>query len=150
MLFRIFKKLSARRRGEKNPSSLSPKKQGIALLLIIIIMTGVLTISLSVFEIVVSNLILTGTVANSYYALYVTDRIVEKLLFLDRSGPPYNAYPTASPAGGITITFDESGGKTANIEYTVDHTSGTTMEVHGRYPATGNKDAVKRAFRITY
>ncbi|TSC69051.1 MAG: hypothetical protein G01um101466_212 [Parcubacteria group bacterium Gr01-1014_66] len=120
--------------------------RGIALLLIILIMTGILTISLSVFEVVFSNLLLTGEVTHSYYALYATDRIIEKLLYLERE--PLLIYNAA--LSDFDLDLDAPAGKKAKIDYTVSTTGGTTIEVHARYPATENRSPVKRAFRVSY
>ena len=60
------------------------KEKGISLLLTVFLLSLMLSISLGIFDIIYSELILSGDIRSSFFALYAADEIVEKTVYLDR------------------------------------------------------------------
>ncbi|OHA13154.1 MAG: hypothetical protein A3G49_02200 [Candidatus Sungbacteria bacterium RIFCSPLOWO2_12_FULL_41_11] len=60
------------------------KERGISLLLTVFLLSLMLSISLGIFDIIYSELMLSGDIRASFFALYAADEIVEKTVYLDR------------------------------------------------------------------
>lgn len=128
------------------------RKQGITMLLVIVVLTALLSISISIFNVVYSQTLISAETGYSFVAFYAADQGAEKIIRSDRDGSPVCTLATCpltciSPAAGCPVL--PSGGC---YDYTVSKdASHTTVEVFGKYPCFANPRRIdKRGLRITY
>lgn len=60
------------------------KKSGISLMLTVFLLSLMLSISLGIFNIIYNELILSGDIRSTFFALYAADEIIEKTVYLDK------------------------------------------------------------------
>jgi len=120
---------------------------GLTILLTVLILSALLSISISIYTVILGELRLSGELADSFVALYAADRGLEAKLYDDRSdGTPV----CTNPCGPITdpqvllangacyVTVYEKKGQTTSIIAT------------GEYRCQSPLLPVKRAFQVTY
>ncbi len=87
------------------------KKQGVTLLLVVVIASAILAISTGIFNIVIGELLISGEIADSFVAFYAADKALDKFLYLDRvggglaNGATEDTTGVESPAGCYVITI---------------------------------------------
>ncbi|MBI3273572.1 MAG: hypothetical protein HYZ69_00340 [Candidatus Colwellbacteria bacterium] len=59
-------------------------KNGITLLLVIIILSMLLAISFGIFNVIFGELLISGQIEDSYVAFYAADHAIDKFLYLER------------------------------------------------------------------
>ena len=124
------------------------KKEGITLLLVVIILSALLSISIGIFNVVLGQIRISGEIADSFVAFYAADQGIEKMLLRDRvlneicPTPGANCFPAQ--------TFDVESGACYTIR--VSKTGGSTeIVVSGQYRCGINPmRVVKRGFQVTY
>ena len=129
------------------------EKKGITMLLVVAILSAIMSISLSIFNIIFDQVRISGEIADSFLAFYSADQGIEKNLYLDRitnisspygicSGegdPCYSETSTAASAGGC---YDIAVKKLAGA---------SELKVLGQYPCgAGSLRTIKRGFNLTY
>ena len=118
-------------------------QNGIALLLVVIILSAIFSISIGIFNVVFSELRISGEIADSFVAFYAADRGIERTLYLDRGGGLADGYveekDIAAGAGGCyKIRLTKAGGNTQII-------------ASGQYRCgSAPSRVVKRGFMVTY
>ena len=60
------------------------KERGVSLLLTVVILSLVLAISIGIFDVVWTELILSGNIRSSTFALYAADEALERTAYIDR------------------------------------------------------------------
>lgn len=126
-------------------------RQGITLLLVVVILSAILAISIGVFNIMFGQLIISGELGASFRALYTTDEGIEKLLYRDRiEKSACVGGPKASCETGTSMPTQAGG----CYDYRIDKTpppSDTAIVVTATYPCGGSiRRSVKRSFQVTY
>lgn len=141
------------------------QRQGITLLLVILVMSGLMTVSIGIFNISFTELRIFGELTSSFRAFYAADRIFEYALKLDREGAPLCAADspdastpcyTACSAGMPGCSDDAtdlpafSNGGCAKV--TVTRFGGlTTVRATGQHDCNvGSFRVVRRAFEVSY
>lgn len=131
-------------------------KQGITMLLVIVVLTALLSISVSIFNVIYSQTIISAEVRYSFTAFYAADQGIEKLIRMDRDGAPLCSPLTCPPAAPLTCISPAatcpvllSGGC---YDYTVSKSlTFTTIQVFGKYPCFADPRRVdKIGLRVTY
>ena len=130
---------------------------GVTLLLVILILAALLSISLGIFNVVFTELRISGEVADSFVALYAADEAIEKGLYDDRDTSPL-CFPTPGPgercydSGWINLPNG------ACYRLRADKTEvspdppiyDVTISATGEFPCGSGTFAVKRALSISY
>lgn len=127
------------------------QKQGVTLLLVVILISTILSISVGIFTVVFGQLFISGEVADSFVAMYSSDHGIERTLYRDRLLGTGIACSTSCIENSMT-TY---GGPLASGGcYIVSMTKigGTvTFESTGQYRCLVNSTrVVKRSFRLSY
>lgn len=141
------------------------KHPGITLLLVILVMSGLMTISIGIFNISFTELRIFGELTSSFRAFYAADRIFEYALKLDRDGTPLCAAdsPDAStpcytacsagmpgcPESAVDLPAFSNG---SCGKVTVTRFGGlTTVRATGQHDCyLGSFRVVRRAFEVSY
>lgn len=132
------------------------RKQGITMLLVIVVLTALLSISISIFNVMYSQMIISAEMGYSFVALYAADQGTEKLIRMDRDGTPLCTPATCPPASPLTCVSPAAGCPVltsgACYDYSVSKdASYTVIEVFGKYPCFANPRRIdKRGLRVTY
>ena len=131
-------------------------KQGITMLLVIVVLTALLSISISIFNVVYNQTLISAETGYSFVAFYAADQGTEKIIRSDRDGTPVCTPATCPPGAPLTCISPAaecpvlpSGGC---YDYNVFKDAAyTTIEVFGKYPCFANPRRIdKRALRVTY
>lgn len=77
----------------------SPQQGGITLLLVILVISAILAISIGIFNLVFTEIRISGEMADSFIAFYAGDQGVENLLYDDRVA---NSIPGCGGPGACT------------------------------------------------
>ena len=124
-------------------------REGITLLLVIVILSALLSISLGIFSVVFNEIQISGAVNDSFVALYAADQGIERTLWRDRVGTPL-----CNPTLGQCVASETSAILTAGGCYVmnaVKNSGDTTITVVGQYRCgTSSARVVKRGFQLTY
>ena len=139
----------------KKTPSLPKNKQGIALLLIVVISTAILSISIGIFNILFGQLIVLGQFSDSFDAMYAADLGIERTLYLDKqlnvcggttdcgTGDTFTSHPFTSDACYKVTVATTTGcavpGTTRCIEATGEFSC-----------APGTIRSVRRTFYVSY
>ena len=142
------------------------RKSGITLLLVILVLAALMTISLGIFNIIFTQLQISGELSRSFRALYASDQGLEYALYRDLvlgDICPMNSSPDAEtpcPGGALSIYLDTPGfincftfgyldSRIADI--TVIKFGGQSkIKSVGHSDCTSSFRTVKRAFQIIY
>lgn len=132
--------------------------RGITLLLVILVLASLLSISIGIFTSVITELRLSGEIADSFVALYAADEAIERGLYLDLNQPAplcpglvfgLNCYDsgTVSLANGSCYRF-----RVDKVPVGMSNFSGMTIRATGEFRcgAAGPFGSVKRALRVDY
>ncbi|MBI2097165.1 MAG: hypothetical protein HYT40_03410 [Candidatus Sungbacteria bacterium] len=147
----------------------APRAQGITLLLVILVLSVLMTISLGIFNVLFTELRISGELARSYRALYASDQALEVILYRDRvrrdicipNPPSDNVNPCPGDPGPPTYqpgiyTDRLSGGCAVNPNsqvvnvYTYKYDGKTRIKSIGWSDCVDDFKTVKRAFQIIY
>lgn len=133
---------------ERSSTRQRQNRSGITLILVILILSALLAISLSIFEIIFGEFRISGEMTDSFVALYASDEGLEELLYNDRVAESYCGGPGSCHYGPerrqlsngscVTLRLDRTGRDT-----TVVATGEYRCEAPGIFP-------VKRALQTTY
>ncbi len=144
--------------GSLKPNFYGNGEKGVALLLVIPVLSGVLAISLAVFELVFSGLKISGEMNDSFLALYSADQGIENMLYLDRESEWSNP-PSGNPAEGCAGTnvchwesdgyIDLGNSACHRLIYDRENNGDATLTAIGEYKC-GNNLSVKRAVQSSY
>lgn len=122
-------------------------REGITLLLVIILLSAIMSIGLGIFNIVVGELKISGEISDSFIAFYAADQGIERILYLDRIARSMCAAP--GPSCFTEARDVESGGCYTTRVSKVAST--TDIVVAGQYRCGPNASrVVKRGFELTY
>ena len=134
----------------------SKKNSGITLLLIVVLLSAILSISIGIFNIMFSQIIISGDLVDSSKALYAADQGIEKILYRDRnsggsgecgddaSGCPAETVDVGSACYDMIITKGDT-------DTPPDGKINTSIRVTGQYRCDAPLERqVKRAFEIQY
>lgn len=123
------------------------QRQGITLLLIIILLSAIMSVSLGIFNIVMGELRISGEISDSFIAFYAADQGIEKILYFDRVARTICGTPGLNCF--METTEVESGACYAARASKIGST--TDMVVAGQYRCGVNPSrVVKRGFELTY
>lgn len=123
-------------------------RPGITLLLVILILSALLSISVSIFEVIFGEFRLSGEMTDSFTALYAADEGLEELLFNDRVADTYCAGPGSCTFGPVKRELSSGGCVTIRLNRTG---SDTTLIATGEYRCEApGVFPVKRALQTTY
>lgn len=64
------------------------REQGIAFLLVVILLSAMFAISVGIFNVTFGQVIISGEIANSFLSLYAADQGIERALYCNRFVPP--------------------------------------------------------------
>ena len=117
------------------------RKEGIALLLTVFILTAVFSISIGVFNVLYGEILITGAVENSFQAINASDHGVERSVYRDRNVAPL--------ANGYVENRTLSSGACYDMAV-IKFGPLTQISVVGWYLCNNPTRGVKRAFRVTY
>ena len=89
------------------------RNKGMALLLVVLIVTSLMTIALSIFNFIITELKISGETADSFYAIAAADQGMEKAFYVGRVIGPYpddcpnvpNCTETKNLSNGSCYTF---------------------------------------------
>lgn len=127
--------------------NLKSRKQGITLLLVIILLSAIMSISLGIFNIVMGELRISGEISDSFIAFYAADQGIENILYLDRNAR--TICQTPGPNCFTEAKDVESGGCYAARASKIGST--TDIVVAGQYRCGPNPGrVVKRGFELVY
>ncbi|QQG45686.1 MAG: hypothetical protein HYW89_02075 [Candidatus Sungiibacteriota bacterium] len=123
-------------------------KNGITLLLVVVLLSAIFSISLGIFNVVFGELRLSGEIADSFTAFYAADQGIEKILYRDRvqrevcttgGANCYTEGPTdIQSVGCYTLRMSKVGGNTEIV-------------IAGQYRCGANPQrVVKRGFQVNY
>ncbi len=126
-------------------------KDGITLLLVVILLSAIMSISLGIFNVVIGELKISGEISDSFIAFYAADQEIEKILYLDR------VLGTICPSPGDSC-FTETNVAAAPVESRGCYTArvskadnNTDVVVAGQYRCgLSPARVVKRGFEVTY
>lgn len=124
-------------------------KEGIALLLVVVLLSAILSISVGIFNVVYGEFRISGEVADSFRALYAADEGIERTLYRDRHD---HALCTVVEGVDCFVSVDIpvlSGGR---YSVRVSKVEGSTAVVVAGQNREGVVSAriVKRGFRVAY
>ena len=87
------------------------KKDGVVLLLVVIVLTAIFSISIGVFGVILGQVITSQTFENSSIALNAADQSMERTLYRDRQENDFPCAPASSPCTtNIPLVSVPSGG----------------------------------------
>ncbi len=72
---------------------------GIALLLVVVVLSALLSVSLGIFAVVFGEAKISGEMTDSFRAIFAADQGMERMLYCDRAVPPANCDNLGQPAG---------------------------------------------------
>lgn len=72
---------------------------GIALLLVVVVLAALLSVSLSIFDVVFGETKISGEMTDSFKAIFAADQGMERMLYCDRTTPSANCDNLGQPAG---------------------------------------------------
>ena len=125
------------------------EKQGITLLLVVVLLSALLTISIGIFNVVFGQILISGEVGDSFRALYAADEGLEKLLYRDRVlRDTCIPSPSCTEKSSAKVVV-QSGGC---YEFIMTKTNAplTTIKVTGQYRCDTSLRIVRRAFEVEY
>lgn len=122
---------------------------GSVLLIAVLVVAIITAIGLSVSEVIIGEILISGQIEDSFIALYAADIGIERLLYLDRSsGSPLADGYSESKNGEADFNYDLD--FCYNATFTEDAATGvTTISVVGEYRCS-SVPKVRRAFDVTY
>lgn len=124
------------------------KKDGVILLLVVVILTAIFSISIGVFSVIIGQVSISETFENSSLALYAADQGIEQALYRDRSEHDFGTGTTDYYPAAATVA---SGGCT-HVVITKTTVADATITVTGLSAPCGiiTERTVARAFLTTY
>lgn len=133
---------------------LQQERSGITLLLVILVLSALLSTSLGIYNVVFTELRLSGEIADSFVALYAADEAIERGLFEDRDAAPFclpapGRIANCYDSGWVTVTsgacYRLRADKSGNPALT-----NVTLKATGEFRCAGGITAVKRALDTSY
>ena len=135
-------------------SQYSHYKRGITLLLVILVLTALLSISLGIFNVVFTELRISGEISDSFAALYAADEAIEWGLYLDRiqTPPLCNLAPGLNcyDSGWVSVLSGACYRLRADKTLTAPSTYDVTLKATGEFRCGAGASAVKRALLTNY
>lgn len=123
------------------------RKQGITLLLVIIILSAILSISLGIFNITLGEIRISGEIGNSFHAFYAADQGIERMLYRDRVALD----PTVIDGYFEEKSISSGAYFRVNVTKPGSVCGGTAQLVGtGSFPYADPTRQVKRAFFVCY
>lgn len=118
-------------------------KEGIIILLVMVILSALFSISIGIFNVVLGELRISGEIADSFVAFYAADQGIERTLYLDRGEGLSDGYVeekdlTSGSGGCYKVRLTKSGDDTQIIASGQYRCGSTASRV------------VKRGFMVTY
>lgn len=136
------------RSGQRVPCAFARQREGMTLLLVILILAALLSISIGIFNVVFGEIQLSGELNNAFVAFYAADEGVERLLYdyfvANALGCP--PLPTSCSYGPTTITL--SNGACHTLRLTRTGNSLTALAT-GEYRCGSPTLSVKRALQYS-
>lgn len=131
------------------------KKQGMTLLLVVVITSAILAVSTGIFNIVIGELLISGEIADSFVAFYAADRALDKFLYLDRvgggllNGNTEDTTTIESPTGCYVVTIYKT--PPIVLAQCGSDTNNTCIKSTGQFRCGANPaHIVKRGFTVMY
>ncbi|MBI3627447.1 MAG: hypothetical protein HY220_01700 [Candidatus Sungbacteria bacterium] len=133
------------------PKRFTKTKEGITLLLVILVLSALLTISFGIFNISFTEFRISGDLQSSFKALYAADQMLEYGLYRDRVQADCAADGSScSVPTNISSPNPLASGACATLSIT-RNSGQTTVTSVGQFDCiAGSLRLVKRAFRVTY
>jgi len=124
-------------------------KRGIALLLVVVLLSALLSISLGIFNVVFGQLKISGEISDSFVAFYAADQGIEKTLYRDRiQGELCTIAPGPNCFVETNIDVQSGGCYTLRLSRV---SSSTEIITSGQYRCGANPNrVVKRGFQVDY
>ena len=119
-------------------------REGVTLLLVVVLISGIFSMSLGVFAVIFNQIRATGQLEASFHALYAADQGTERLLRIDRTGTPL--------ANGFNETNNNlPSGACVQASLTKDAVN-TFLKAVGTYPCASAPPGgiIRRAFQLVY
>ena len=122
------------------------KNQGVALLLVIVILSAILSVSIGIFNVVLGEILISGEIADSFIAFYAADTGIERMLYRDRS---QNAVPAGVAQTNVNLPYSQY---TTCYSIRLEKSGGLSrIFAFGQYRCdTGSQRVVKRGFLVEY
>ena len=125
------------------------EKNGITLLLVIVILSALLSISLGIFTVVVNQIQISGEINSSYIAFYSADQGIERTLYRDRM-----IAPLCDPSFGPCVVNEISAALLSGGCYVMNMVKSpetTRITVVGQYRCGADASRIsKRGFQVNY
>ena len=118
-------------------------REGITLLLVMVMLSAILAISAGIFNIIVGQILISGEIGDSVTAFYAADQGIDKTLYRDRmldncASPPCTVGPVSlSPRACYYVTYTGPG-------------SVSIRAVGHYYCGLESPRAVRRGFEVNY
>ena len=133
----------------KNQGSRIKGREGITLLLVIVLLSAILSISIGIFNVVIGELRISGEASDSFRALYAADQGIERTLYQDRQQQALCTVAQGTDcfvAQGVMVASEAC--------YTVRVSklpAATAIIIAGQYRCGSNPSrVVKRGFQVAY
>lgn len=125
------------------------RRDGITLLLVVVLLSAILSISLGIFNVVYGEFRISGEVADSFRALYAADEGIERTLYLDRQGDGVCVVVEGRDCYVVTDIPVLSGGQ---YSARVSKENGRTAVIVAGQNRAGVHSAriIRRGFQVTY
>lgn len=125
-------------------------RPGIALLLVILILSALLAVSAGIFTTVFGQLRISEEVADSFTALYAADEGIERLLYEDLVTDSVPGCSGVSPCSYESADINLPNGACMKLRFTRVASMLTTLTAVGEYRCLVGALSVKRALRVSY
>ena len=123
-------------------------REGITLLLVIILLSAIMSVGLGIFNVVIGELRISGEVSDSFIAFYAADQGIERTLYQDRVLHSICATPGQDCFTDTDVPVESQACYTARVSKVA---STTDIVVAGQYRCGPNPSrVVKRGFELTY
>lgn len=129
-----------------SPSTLR-SRQGITLLLVVLVLSALLSISLGILDVVLGEFRITGEITDSFVALYAADQGIEQILYSDRVSNAICPGSGSCSYGPVTMSLANGSCYTLRLNRSG---SNTIVVATGEYRCASPALSVKRAFEATY
>ena len=125
----------------------APRRAGITLLLVVLVLSGLLSISLGIVDVVLGEFRISGEITDSFIALYAADQGIEQILYSDRVQNSICPGGGSCSYGPVTVSLANGSCYTLRLNRSG---SNTAVVATGEYRCASPALAVKRAFEATY
>ncbi|OHA01192.1 MAG: hypothetical protein A3H71_03035 [Candidatus Sungbacteria bacterium RIFCSPLOWO2_02_FULL_48_13b] len=123
------------------------RNSGITLLLVILVLSALMTISLGIFNLIFTELRISGELSSSFRALYAADQGMDFMFYRLKTDPAYAGWPDLD-IGSCFVGIKDADGSCSTLD-TWKIISATCFSGYGDYNAAANYDGTSGSDIIT-